>query len=235
MKFGIISDIHGNIDALDAVITSARQNNVNTFFCAGDFVGYYYDPDLVLDKLKDFSLFCVRGNHEDMLFECMRKPSSIAKYGSKYGSGLEIALQKLKTEHFEFLKNLPKTLEINIQNKKILLCHGSPWDTDQYIYPDASYEIFEKCFAYDFDYLIMGHTHYPMIKEQNGKKIINPGSVGQARGKVRGFAQWGWIDLDKDEVNFESLPYDKTTIEKKINMINPENEYLLKILNVEPD
>jgi putative phosphoesterase len=231
MKFGIISDIHGNIDALDAVITSARQNNVNTFFCAGDFVGYYYDPDLVIDKLKDFSLFCVRGNHENMLFECKRKPSSIAKYRSKYGFGLEIALQKLNTEHFGFLQNLPKTLEINIQNKKILICHGSPWDTDQYIYPDASSELFEKCFSYDFDYLVMGHTHYPMIKEQNGKKIINPGSVGQARGKGRGFAQWGLIDLDKDEVSLKETQYTKADLFKKINDIDPNNNYLLDVLN----
>ena len=67
---------------------------------------------------------------------------------------------------------MPEKALLEIGGYKVALCHGSPWDKDKYIYPDANEDIVNKLYKYlsDFDVLVYGHTHYPVIWEKNMKK-----------------------------------------------------------------
>lgn len=230
MKVGLISDVHGNIDALNVVLKEMKGLGIKTLICAGDFVGYYYQAAEALEALKSFEMYAVRGNHEDMLAESLNNSVVRKRYKRKYGSGIDTAIESLSDSQLTYLMNLPKTLTLKILGKRILICHGSPWDTNQYIYPNSPSELLDRCYAYEFDYLILGHTHYPMVDERSTRRIVNAGSVGQARGASKGKAQWGMIDLKDNEILLRENFYDKEKLLENVKRTDPENGYLLSIL-----
>jgi len=230
VKIGLISDIHGNVDALKVVLEDAKKEGVDLFLCSGDFVGYYYEPDVVLELLSQCKVYSVRGNHEDMLFECLEEPAKFQIYEKKYGSGLRKASKILSNEQLDYLKSLPRTLELTFDGKTFLLCHGSPWDTNEYVYPDAPSNLIGKYLECQFDFIIQGHTHYQMLKIVEGITVINPGSVGQARGKQKGFAQWAMVDTKDFTTKFYNMNYDTVNLIDRINTSKSEPEYLKSIL-----
>ena len=135
MKIAILSDIHGNDIALKPVLEKAQKLGVTKLFILGDFVGYYYRPDKVLQLLEDWDFEAIQGNHEGMLRSAWSDSSQIKKITQKYGQGLKFAIEKLSNEQVQFLVKLPSWKQINIDGIKFELCHGSPWDRDVYIYP----------------------------------------------------------------------------------------------------
>lgn len=233
MKVGLISDIHGNATALAAVLDAARAENVQRLICAGDFVGYYYEPEKCMDLLKGWEIESIRGNHEDMLFQLLKDPALDLKVKKKYGSALTMATEQLSGEQIKYLKSLPESKIIKINQKNILVCHGSPWDANYYIYPDANEEIFSRCASYGFDYIILGHTHYPLKVRNSQTWIINPGSVGQPRGKKRGVAHWAIIDIVEDVCVHYETKYDVSDVIAQVKKYDPDIAYLSSILQVE--
>jgi len=96
MKIGVIADIHANKIALKAVLKDIINNGVEKIFILGDLVGYYYEPDKVLDyinKLTNFEL--IQGNHERMLKDALYNDKKAHYIRKKYGHGIDDALEKL--------------------------------------------------------------------------------------------------------------------------------------------
>ena len=230
MIIGLIADIHANANALEAVLKSAREKNVEKLLCCGDYVGYYYEPDKVIALLDEWDWDGISGNHETMLLDWLNEKNR-NEIMVKYGSGILIAAKNLTHEAAARLYELPTITKLNIDNYKILLCHGSPWNMDIYIYPDAEKKIIDKMFNHDpdFDVLVYGHTHYPVIWEQNSKKIINPGSVGQPRDRKPG-ASWVLWDSNTNDVNFFRERYDTNPVIEMCRKYNPDIKYLAEVL-----
>jgi putative phosphoesterase len=230
MRIGLLSDIHANAHALRAVLKSAKEKNVEKLLCCGDYIGYYYEPDKIMPLLDSWDWEGVGGNHEAMLYDWLNKKSK-NETNAKYGSGIFIAAEKLEHETIVRYYEMPNTKKLDINNYKILLCHGSPWDRDIYIYPDADEGVVNKMFEYDsdFDVLVYGHTHYPVIWEKNKKKIINPGSVGQPRDRRPG-AAWALWDTDINDVTFYREDYDVGPIIEMCRKNNPDIKYLADVL-----
>ena len=230
MKIGLLSDIHGNADALAAVLASARRLDVQRILCSGDIVGYYYEPDKCLELLSEWEVECVRGNHEDMLFGLINTPSLGPQIKTKYGSGLYIAAAILTTAQLEYLYKLPVHKTIKIQGKTFLLCHGSPWETDQYIYPDAEQSMFRRCAEGGNDYVVLGHTHHQLKAVHGNTLIVNPGSVGQPRGRDRGFAHWAVLDTQNGLCQHQTTAYDLSSVISQAQKYDPDVSYLRSIL-----
>ena len=110
-----------------------------------------------------------------------------------------------------------------------MLCHGSPWEPDEYIYPDSPMDTFLRCTNGRFDVVIMGHTHYPMVKLINSTVIINPGSVGQPRNYIPG-ADWAILDFDTLDVQLKHIQYDISEVVEEAKRIDPELPYLAQVL-----
>ena len=72
MKVCVISDIHGNYDALKKCIEEAKKLDVKKFLCLGDYVGYYYEPEKCIDLLLDLNAVCIKGNHEKIFLDLVR-------------------------------------------------------------------------------------------------------------------------------------------------------------------
>lgn len=230
MKIGILSDIHANLYALEVVVELLEKENISKLLILGDIIGYYYNPKEVLDLLKKFDICCVKGNHEQMLEDVIKDSCKREFIKQKYGNGIEIALQTLEQKDIDYLKSLPHNQIIEINSIKIWLCHGSPWDMNYYIYPDAKSSEIDKFDDYKSDYIFFGHTHYATIFEKSNKKIINPGSVGQSR-QQGGFAYFGILDTVSNDYIQQKLPYNIDELLFKTRNINPNLPYLSEILS----
>lgn len=219
MRIALLSDIHGNIDALNVCLNSVLDSGCTEFLIAGDIVGYYYDVESVMSLLSKHSYAFVIGNHEIMLRKLIENPSLSLSIRTKYGSALDIALTKLSSSQLEFLCNAPAVSSLTLGNRRFNLSHGSPWLVDEYLYPDTKNDIWDKFLGYQDDVFILGNTHHQMLKRIEGKLIINPGSVGQSR-TDKFHAQWAEIETSTLEVTFKSIPYDSSRLLKECQRID---------------
>jgi len=226
----ILSDIHGNSTALKRVLDEATSLNVDHLLILGDQIGYYYDANGVYDLLDRWSKDLIRGNHEDMLEGLLTHSINPDVIRRKYGSALEIAAKTLSAEKLAFIKHHKRTEVVCFDDINILLAHGSPWSTDQYIYPDANKELIERCDSGDLDYVFLGHTHYPFMYKAKHTLIINPGSVGQSR-VCGGIADWGILNTNNRVYTPKHTPYDTTSIYAMVQKTDPEVPYLRDILD----
>lgn len=231
MKIGILSDIHANSAALDAVFDSPRLADVDALLVAGDFVGYYFDPKYVIDKIRAFKkpIYCVRGNHEEMLIRAMHDPKQLQDINFRYGPGISIALEQLVGADLKWISSLPHPLFIKDLPCSFLLCHGSPLSIDEYTYPDSPLDTCLSTLRVKPDVVVMGHTHYPFVRLMNDCLIINPGSVGQPRNKKPG-AHWALLDTHTMNVTLCVESYDSTDLQKKCLDMAPHNSYLYEVL-----
>ena len=221
MKIGILADIHGNLDALQSVLKTFVYNEVEKIFCLGDMIGYYHNSLEVLDLLIDMDVKCILGNHEAYLLGYLKY--SPEKWQSCF---LERVRERISSKNLLWLYSLPKTLEINIDSQKIAFFHGSPWDPlNGYVYPNSS---LEKFLNYKASLFFLGHTHYPMTRKMGNKLIVNPGSLGQPRSG--GWPTYAVIKYPSKKVVFREVLYDKTELERQIDKIDVNNQYLKKVL-----
>ncbi len=230
MRVAILGDIHGNALALRAVLEAAVKEGVEKLLITGDLVGYYFAPGEVLKLLAPWDKVIVRGNHEEMLTSARTDPSQLTKIDATYGSGLRLALTELSSPQLDELSRLPHPLRVEIDGLRILLCHGAPWDSGHYVYPDAPPELLERCAEPDVDVVVMGHTHYPMLHSIDKRLLVNPGSVGQPRNRSPG-AWWAMLDTCSDKkVVIKRETYDIQAVADEAKQRHPELPYLAKVL-----
>lgn len=230
MKIAVLSDIHGNCYALEPVLKAIRAQGIDQLFILGDFVGYYYHPNQVLEMVDSFNLFMIKGNHELMLNAAAQDSAKAIEIKKKYGSGIEVALEVLSREQFALLTELPEQRSVNLGGINFQLCHGSPWDINAYIYPDSNLESFHTHeFNNRADFILLGHAHYPYISTQPGVTIINPGSIGQARDHG-GMACWAVINTTNRTTVFNRTPYDTRPLVHEIALRDPDIPFLRDVL-----
>lgn len=229
MKIAIISDIHGNYDALYSVLDKAKKENVDHLLILGDIVGYYYYPEKVLNLLNDWNFDIIKGNHEQILQDLTNDPSLSESIRLKYGSGHNEAIKKLSLEQLNYLFDLPESKAIKFDKINMLMCHGSPWSNDSYIYPDSNNNIINKCDKKDFDFVFIGHSHYPFAIKNRYSILINPGSVGQSR-QIGGNASWCILNTVNCCFQFFSTDYNTKNLQKIISEKDPDIKYLSDIL-----
>jgi predicted phosphodiesterase len=145
VKVALLSDIHANEVALSATLQAAQSEGAEQLVCCGDFVGYYHAPDAMLDLLDRWHWQGIRGNHEDMLERWLGGKDREAIH-ARYGSGIAIAARMPKSA-YERLLSLPQRRDLEIDGRRVLLCHGSAWDPDHYVYPTALLEEPGSCWA----------------------------------------------------------------------------------------
>lgn len=229
MKIAVISDIHGNYDALVEVLKKAKTEGVQHLLILGDIVGYYYHPDKILKELAEWSFDMIKGNHEYILENMIANPSLSNSIKLKYGSGHQAAIEKLSTEKLDFLKNLPDTKSVTFNDTSLLMSHGSPWSNDYYIYPDCEKEVVEKCDSDLHDFVLIGHSHYQFAFKNKNSVLINPGSVGQSR-QSGGKAFWCIINTENKCFQLLSTAYNVEKLIEEVAQKGDEPNYLTQVL-----
>ncbi len=168
MKVGVISDVHSNRIALDAVLDDMPP--VEALLCAGDVVGYNPWPADCVDTISDRATACVMGNHDRaVVAETPFAFNGMAKAGVEYSRAELNDLQR------DWLAHLPDSCLACDGRVKIV--HGHPDNPDHYTYPEE----FDADMLGDEDVLVMGHTHIQHHETYDDGIVMNPGSVGQPR------------------------------------------------------
>ncbi len=176
-RIAIISDVHGNLPALNAVLEDIANKKVDKVYCLGDSVGYYCYFNEVVQKLIDFKIPSIMGNHDYAIVH----NSGIIDRSKTCSKILQWQLNHASSCTLDFLRSLSTELVLKLGDKSMFLVHGGLIDPiDEYLF-DVNEEYFSQN-AFNYDVLITGHTHLPSFKKfYNGKMWLNPGSVGQSR------------------------------------------------------
>ena len=220
----VISDIHGNIDALKSFFKEAKPSKKDQIYALGDYVGYYYWPKKCLDLLLKKKVICIRGNHDKNFLKAKKNIRLFTKYSKKYGYARKELDKELGKKYYNFLNNMQNNHIIKLNGYRIRLSHGSPWKNDEYVYSDCPNSILRKFLKYKENIFFIGHTHRKMKKKYKDKIIYNPGSIGQPRDQ---YSKANWIEFDPEskKVKFCYTKYKTKKLIKKI-YIKDQDKFL---------
>ncbi|MEX6587463.1 metallophosphoesterase family protein [Paraclostridium bifermentans] len=226
MKIAVISDIHSNIYALDAVLADIETKDVDMTVCTGDLVGYGTRPNEVIETLKKNKILTIMGNYDDAIGNLKivcgcDYPDP--KDAEKAGLSMHFTGQTTKVENKEYLRNLPKELIFNFDKKTIRFVHGSTRLINEYL-KENSKEADEVMSELVEDILVCGHTHIPYAKYYGEKLLVNAGSVGKPKtGNPN--ANYVIIDIkNEDEVAKTPSSVEVEIIEVKYDFEKMANE-----------
>ncbi|TQO55855.1 metallophosphoesterase family protein [Paraclostridium bifermentans] len=183
MKIALISDIHSNIYALDAVLADIETKDVDMTVCTGDLVGYGTKPNEVIETLKKNKILTIMGNYDDAIGNLKivcgcDYPDP--KDAEKACLSMHFTGQTTTNENKEYLRNLPKELIFTFDKKTIRFVHGSTRLINEYL-KENSKEADEVMSELVEDILVCGHTHIPYVKYYGEKLLVNAGSVGKPK------------------------------------------------------
>ncbi len=182
MKFAVLSDIHGNMFALRAVLSDIAKYNVDRVLCLGDLAMAGPEPNKTIDFVRTQDWTVIQGNTDEMianfnedLFEKLHNDAPIM------ANALRQDANEITEENISYLKKLPINKCIETDGVKILLTHGSPRKNNENIFPNMDIKIIEDIFQdVDADLVFCGHTHMPCGYQTNSKiTVVNDGSVGR--------------------------------------------------------
>jgi diadenosine tetraphosphatase ApaH/serine/threonine PP2A family protein phosphatase len=227
MKYLVLSDIHANLEALDAVLGAAGA--YDHALVLGDLVGYGADPDEVIERIRALpASTLIRGNHDKVAtgLESVESFNHLARHAILWTAG------RLAAHNREWLAALPAGP--TAINGLVEICHGSPFDEDVYIFDDLDGR---RAFnAMTRPLCLFGHTHVPaafrfademqpigpprgdrfrLSLEQGVRYLVNCGAVGQPRdGDPR--AAFGLLDTDSHDLTVARVPYNVAAAQAKI-------------------
>jgi len=225
MKIAIISDIHGNLEALKNCFSFLESQDIDRIFFLGDAIGYLPYGLEVIDFLKKHNVHSLKGNHEAMLLgelPIKKKNRDIYK--------LDLISENINSDQLKFMQSWKEKENIEINNRKYLLIHGSPKDNlEGYIYPNTNLDGYHNI---PYDIIIMGHSHHPFVRFENNKIFINVGSVGLPR-DVGNLSSCCIIESHTMDVQIYRLLFhdDELTEGKQSNSIHPSTIECLKRKN----
>lgn len=194
MKIAVISDLHANPIALNCVLEDIKKFNPDMIFCLGDLILAGFDPNKTCEKIFELkekykeNFKIIQGNTDKMVAFCNEE--AIQKTKEVFpcmGYSLEQDIKITDKKYIDFVKNLPEELNIEVENTKIHLVHGSPRAQNENIYPELTSETVEEMVKNSpCDIILCGHTHLPCGYSLNsGKTVINVGSVGRSMTKEK--------------------------------------------------
>lgn len=229
MIVAVLSDIHANAPALDAVLAQVRKAGAEQLVLLGDHVGYYYQPREVVAELMRWPSAAIGGNHDRLALAARRDANVLADYRHRYGSGLDAVLEQFAPAEWAWLEALPAQREITLGRWRIHLAHGAPFDDDAYVYPDAPPERLERTRdGIDADAVWLGHTHWP-FHSMGQPAILNPGSVGQPR-DLGGVASWALFNADTGAVAMRRTEFATGALERMCRERDPDHPRIAEVL-----
>lgn len=226
MKLAIISDIHGNISALEAALKELEKQDVNKIICLGDLIGGAPFSEQVVQKIMQIKdkLIIVRGNREKYITEGMPKVVHDEKVvlSQEQLDRHEWMKRQLSETTKEYIHTLPKELIYNVEGKKIYIAHYPMKEDGNFRkhIKGASAEENEIMFSgIDADIYLYGHTHEEIYNSINNKVYINPGALG-CPGETN-FAPYGILNINKSNIEYQQLyaTYDAKKVIEEIERI----------------
>jgi predicted phosphodiesterase len=231
VRWALLADVHGNLEALRAVLRDLEDWPGHRLVCAGDIVGYGPDPEPCIDLLTDRAAVCVAGNHEGMVLGRLG-------FGRCVHAGIVAAVwtrQHLTPRALERLAALPM---IARPSRELVVCHAVPDDVERYVTSAGAAERALASVSQGLpgaELLVSGHTHFAAFHGPAGAfrfasagtaaslvagrlHLVNPGSVGQPRDGVP-VARYARYDAETRTVGWRAVAYDSAPTVAKLRKL----------------
>jgi putative phosphoesterase len=209
VRLAILSDTHGNLPALEAVLADIKQQGGNHIVVAGDLVGGP-KPVEAIRLLRDLDSWMIRGNSDTAVVRYATGQAPADQHTHLQYALLCWGTRQFDTDIRDFLQSLPEQRIVDLPNTApIRVVHGSPRDPTESIYPDREPETLDLALSCISEcVLVCGHTHQPWVRERDGRLALNPGAVcGPLNGDVRAqYALLAW-DGERWQVEHRAVPY----------------------------
>jgi predicted phosphodiesterase len=224
MCFAILSDVHANLEALEAVLQDVDIRRIKDVFFLGDAVGYGPDPNECVDLLMKRCKIILAGNHDWGVLG----RTDITYFNEYARTAIEWTKGALTKKNLKNLQSFP--IQKEIKREDMLLVHSTPKEPGEWHYLLTLWDAEMNFQYFNNKYCFLGHSHYPFVierlpsgelvtykekasKGQAERYIMNVGSVGQPRD---GDPRAGYAIVDDEKMEIVRVPYDVTAVQKKM-------------------
>ena len=234
MTVAVISDIHSNLEALQAVLAEIDSRQIETVVCLGDLVGYNADPDSCVGAVLSRCAQVVRGNHDKAVAGLL----DVEWFNPAARAAALWTREAVRPETLTTIRELARGPCVLDGDESVILCHGTPFDEDVYLMDEESilgtYEALDSGFP-RARICFNGHTHVPLVVtrpsgggrpqvmrralsvelDRGAVYLVNPGSVGQPRDGIAS-ASFGILDTGRMVYTNVRTPYALQETQRKI-------------------
>ena len=235
-RAAVITDIHGNLPALQASLGAIEQIGVDAVYCGGDLVGYGPHPNEVCALIAEREIPTIYGNYDYAIARDLEDCGCayVTQHDRELGQQ-SVAWTLAHTEQpaKDFMRGLPFDLRFAIGQVAIHLVHGSPRKVNEYLFEDKPASLYERLArAEAARVLVFGHTHQPWIHTYGGVRFVNCGSVGKPKdGDPR--AAFAILELDaagEVQASIERVPYDAEAVAREVSAAGLPGEFAEKLV-----
>lgn len=231
----VITDIHGNLPALEAALARIDELGIEDIYCGGDLVGYGPHPNEVCALIAERGIPTIYGNYDYAIARdlddcgCAYITPEDRELGQR---SVAWTLEHTDQASKDFMRELPFDLRFAVGTTDVHLVHGSPRKVNEYLFEDKPARLYERLAAAEADQvLVFGHTHKPWVHEFGEVLFVNCGSVGKPKdGDPRGAFAVLRAGGDGVEVTIERVEYDAEAVAREVAAAGLPVEYARKLL-----
>lgn len=212
MRLAVISDIHANLHALQAVLADVDRVAPDAIVCLGDLVGYGAYPNEVIDAIRERGIPTVMGNYDEGVGFDLDDCGCVYRDPEEDRRGRQSLLwtrRHTAPDYKAYLRNLPMQIRQEVAGSHVLFVHGSPRRINEYLYADRPEATFARIAQVaGCDVLFFGYTHLPYQKRVGKTLFVNTGSVGKPKD---GDPRAGYVIVElshSPKVEFRRVAYD---------------------------
>jgi putative phosphoesterase len=235
-EVAVITDVHGNLPALQAALARIDELGISEIYCGGDLVGYGPHPNEVVALVAEREIPAIYGNYDYAIARdehdcgCAYVDQHDRELGQQ---SVEWTLAHTDKTAKDWMRDLPFDLRFEIGEQHVHLVHGSPRKVNEYLFEDKPASLYERLAAAEADpALVFGHTHKPWMREYGDVLFVNCGSVGKPKdGDPRGaFAVLDLDDGGQVRARIERVAYDVEAVAREVASAGLPTEYADKLL-----
>jgi putative phosphoesterase len=231
----VITDIHANLPALEAVLGHIDELAVDQVYCGGDLVGYGPHPNEVCALIAERAIPTIYGNYD---YAIAREEDDcgcayVTPHDRELGQlSVEWTLAHTSRESKHFMRGLPFDLHFRVGDRDVHLVHGSPRKVNEYLFEDKPASLYERLAAAERDQVLaFGHTHKPWVREYGGVLFVNCGSIGKPKDGDRRAAFAVLQPTNGElEVSIERVAYDAEKVAAEVRRAGLPDEFADKLV-----
>jgi putative phosphoesterase len=235
-RVAVITDIHANLPALDAVLEFIDGEDIDQVLCGGDLVGYGPHPNEVCALIEVRGIPTIYGNYDYATARDLEDCGCayVNRHDREIGQqSVDWTLAHTNQSAKDFMRELPFDLRFELGSKRVRLVHGSPRKVNEYLFEDKPARTFERIAAdADCDVLVFGHTHKPWVHRYGGVLFVNCGSVGKPKdGDPRAAFAVLSANGDEVEVTIQRVAYSAERVAGEVRDAGLPGELADKLLD----
>ena len=234
-RAAVITDIHGNLLALEAALARIEELGIEDVFCGGDLVGYGPWPNEVCSEIEERGIATIYGNYDYAIGRdledcgCAYPTQHERELGQR---SVDWTLAHTGRRAKDFMRGLPFDLRFDVGATAVHLVHGSPRKVNEYLFEDKPARLYERlAAAEEADALVFGHTHKPWVHGFGGVLFVNCGSVGKPKD---GDPRAAFAVLRPEgrgvQVAIERVAYDAEAVAREVAAVGLPDEYAEKLV-----